>query len=78
MNDIKSANSCSGYHKLLSSEDDEDIQEKCIISKEYHSFIKVFKKASADILPPHKPILNVKSILIRRYFRKEKNLFSKF
>ena len=47
---------------LLSSEDDEDIQEdneiKSILPKEYHSFIKVFKKASADVLPPHRPGLD--------------------
>jgi len=44
---------------LPSPDDDEDILEdneiKSILPKEYHSYIKVFKKNSADILPSHRP-----------------------
>ncbi len=52
--DITSAN-------MFDDEEDDDLEEseiKAFLPKEYHSFINVFKKITADTLPPHRPGLD--------------------
>jgi len=52
---------CITSEKIYDEDENDDLEEgeiKTFLPKEYHSFINVFKKITADTLPPHRPGLD--------------------